>query len=78
MEKKLEELEIVLDIVQIEMITENQFKTLVEKSIGDKYLEYLVKEKNKKQKVKHIQFEKIEIQNYHPSKTNLYAKMQDA
>ena len=31
-------------------------KTLVEKSIDDKCFVYLVKEKNKKQKVKHIQF----------------------
>ena len=65
--KNLEELEIVLDVDHIQMTTENQFKTLVEKAIDDKCLEYLEKEKNKKQKVKHIQFDKLEMQNYlHP------------
>ena len=83
--KNLEELEIVLDVDQIEMTTENHFKTLVEKSIDDKCLEYLVYEKNKKQKVKHIPFEKLELElsspwinKSTPSKTNIYAQMQDA
>ena len=49
---------------QIKMTTENQFKTLVENAIEEKCFEYLVNEKNKKQKVKHIQYEKLEIQNY--------------
>ena len=49
----------------------------MEKSIDDKCLEYLVKEKNKKQKVKHIPFEKLEIQNYLlPGKISLHQARQ--
>ena len=76
-DKNLEELEIVLDLDQIEMTTVNQFKTMVEKAIDEKCLAYLVKEKNKKQKVKHIQFEKLETQKYLlPAKISIHQAKQ--
>ena len=76
-EKNLEDLEIVLDLDQIEMTTENQFKTMVEKAIDEKCIEYLVKEKNKKEKVKHIQFKKLEAQNYLlPTKMSIHQAKQ--
>ena len=46
------------------MCSEYQFRNLVKKSIEAKCLEYLVEEKNKKNKVKHIQYQKLETQKY--------------
>ena len=60
----LEYLEIWLDFEQIEMCTEYQFRNLVQKSIEEKCFEYLIEEKNKKNKVKHIQYQKQELQKY--------------
>ena len=57
-------LEIWLDFEQIEMCSEYQFRNLVQKSIEEKCFEYLVNEKNKKNKVKHIQYQRLEIQKY--------------
>ena len=51
-------------VEQIEMCTEYQFRNLVQKSIEEKCFDYLVEEKNKKNKVKHIQYQKLELQKY--------------
>ena len=64
MDEDLDFLEIRLDFDQIEMCTEAQFRRLVDQSIEKKCLEYLIAEKNKKRKVKHIDFKKLEIQEY--------------
>ena len=57
-------LEICLDFEQIEMCTEYQFRNLVHKSIEEKCFDYLNEEKNKKNKVKHIHYQKHELQKY--------------
>jgi hypothetical protein len=75
--KNLEYLEIHLDFDQIEMSSKQEFKTLVEKSLDEKCFEYLTMEKNKKNKVKHIQYEKFEIQKYLlPSKISIHQAKQ--
>ena len=46
------------------MSTEAQFKRLVDSSVEEKCLEYLNAEKNKKSKVMHINYKKLETQSY--------------
>ena len=46
------------------MCTEAQFKRMVDNSVEEKCLEYLIAEKNKKMKVMHIKYKKPEIQRY--------------
>ena len=62
--ENLEFLEIFLDFDQIEMTSQFQFKSFVEKAIDKKCFEYLIEEKNKKNKVKHINYKKLELKNY--------------
>jgi hypothetical protein len=62
--KTLETLDIYLDFDQIKQATRQQFKTFVDNSIEEKCFNYLIDEKNKKKKVKHIKYEKHEIQKY--------------
>ena len=60
--QNLKKLEIFLDFDQIKMATSQQFRTMVDKFIHEKCFEDLIEEKNKKNKVKHIQYDKHEIQ----------------
>ena len=62
--KNLEKLEIFLDFDQIKTATSQQFRTMVDKFINEKCFEDLIEEKNTKNKVKHIQYDKHEIQKY--------------
>ena len=60
----LEILEIHLDFDQIKQATRQQFKSFVDEAINEKCFNYLIGEKNKKKKVKHIQYSKHETQKY--------------
>ena len=60
--KTLETLEIYLDFDQIKEATRQQFKSFVDKAINEKCFNYLIDEKNKKNKVKHIQYYEHETQ----------------
>ena len=62
--KTLETLEIYLDFDQIKEATRQQFKSFVDKAINEKCFNYLIDEKNKKNKVKHIQYYEHETQEY--------------
>ena len=53
-----------LDFDQIEMATQYQFENLVEKEIEKRCFQYLIEEKKKRNKVKHIKHEKSELQSY--------------
>ena len=62
--ENLEYLEICLDFEQIEMTSQYQFRNVIENEINKKCFDYLIAEKNKKNKVKHIQYEKLVMQKY--------------
>ena len=62
--KSLEELEIFIDEDDIKKCSEYEFKHLVDKAVEELCLKYLIVEKNKRQKVKHIKFNKLKTQSY--------------
>ena len=74
-QKNMQELDndILVDIDHIEKSSENQFNNLVENAINEKCYEYLLTEKNKKNKVKHIEYSFHKLQKYlQPGKLNVH------
>ena len=63
-EENLEEVEILLSVDQIKECSRTQFKTLVDKCVRKRTLEYLNSEKKRKSKVLHINFEELKMQKY--------------